>query len=124
VRRAVGEHWVETGRLVSREKADDEGRFVRSRPNRGFGAALATAAVAGGPIYTYDPVKRIPYAWNMASWPDGQVPIYTDLGSLGILTNAQANDLVGHAARQWSSVPTSSFRAVVAGDFGALGLVT
>ena len=66
--------------------------------------------------------NRIPYAWNMSSWPNGQVPIYTDLGSLGVLTNAQANGLVANAASQWSSVPTSSFRATVAGDFSAIGL--
>ena len=52
------------------------------------------------------------------------MPIYTDLGSLGILTNAQANGLVANAASQWSSVPTSSFRGVVAGDFSAIGLGT
>jgi hypothetical protein len=50
------------------------------------------------------------------------VPIYTDLGSLGVLTNAQADTLVANAAAQWSSVPTSSFRATVAGDFSTIGL--
>lgn len=83
---------------------------------------LTTAALAGGPIYTYDYANRIPYAWTLSSWPGGQVPIYTDLGSLGILTNAQANGLVANSASQWSSVPTSSFRATVAGDFSAIGL--
>ncbi len=83
---------------------------------------LGSAAIAGGPLYTYDPANRIPYAWNMASWPNGLVPIYTDLGSLGPLTNEQARSLVVNAAWEWSSVPTSSFRAVVAGDFASLGL--
>ena len=85
-------------------------------------AGLATAAMAGGPLYTYDYENRIPYAWNMASWPNGQVPVYTDLGGLGVLTNARANELVTFAANQWSSVPTSSFRSAVVGDVSALGL--
>ena len=46
-------------------------------------AGVATAANAGGPIYTYDAENRIPYTWNLATWPDGQVPVYTDLGELG-----------------------------------------
>jgi uncharacterized membrane protein len=85
-------------------------------------AGLATAVEAGGPLYTYDYENRIPYAWNMASWPDGKVPVYTDLGTLGPLTNARANEMVAYAANQWSTVPTSSFRAAVAGDFTAIGL--
>jgi uncharacterized membrane protein len=84
--------------------------------------ALATAAFAGGPLYTFDPDNRIPYAWVMSSWPNGQVPIYTDLGTLGILSNAQAGGLVAYAAEQWSSVPTSTFRGAIAGDFSDLGL--
>jgi uncharacterized membrane protein len=50
------------------------------------------------------------------------VPVYTDLGSLGVLTNARANEMVAYAAAQWSNVPTSAFRNTVAGNFGDLGL--
>jgi|GEM_PF-556765 len=85
-------------------------------------AGLATAALAGGPLYTYDYANRIPYSWNVASSPNGHVPVYTDLGPLGILSNAQADALVAGGISQWSSVPTSSFRGAVAGDFSALGL--
>jgi uncharacterized membrane protein len=85
-------------------------------------AGLATAAMAGGPIYTYDYEDRVPFAWNMASWPNGQVPVYTDLGTLGVLTNARANELLTFAAHQWSSVNTSSFRSAIAGNVSALGL--
>jgi uncharacterized membrane protein len=85
-------------------------------------AGVATATFAGGPIYTYDPINRVPYAWNMASWPNGQVPVYTDLGGLGPLTNARALKMVAFATDQWSSVPTSAFRTTVAGDVSALGL--
>ena len=83
-------------------------------------AALTTAAFAGGPIYTFDYANQIPYAWNMTSWPDNEVPIYTDLGNLGIISNARANEMAVFAANQWSSVPTSSFRANVWGDFSLI----
>ena len=83
---------------------------------------VATAALAGGPLYTFDYENRTPYAWNMASWPNGKVPVYTDLGRLGPLSNARADELVAYAAAQWSGVPTTSFRAAVAGDFSARGL--
>jgi uncharacterized membrane protein len=85
-------------------------------------AGLAGTALAGGPNYTFDPTNRIPYAWTMARWPDGKVPVYTDLGSLGIVDNLRARELVVNAASQWSSVPTTSFRAAVAGDFSDVGL--
>ena len=55
--------------------------------------------LAGGPIYTFDYENRIPYAWDMASWPNGQVPVYTDLGGLGVLTNARA-DRAGDLRRE------------------------
>lgn len=87
-----------------------------------FACSLATLAAAGGPIYTYDHVNRIPYTWDTASWPNDMVPVYTDLGSLGTLANARAGQLVANAASQWSSVPSSSFRAIVAGDFSTVGL--
>jgi len=96
----------------------DSGRFLLAL----LIAGVATAAFAGGPIYTFDPVNRIPYAWNLASWPDGQVPVYTDLGNLGVLTNERANEMVAFAAGQWSSVETTAFRNTVAGNFGDLGL--
>lgn len=85
-------------------------------------ACAATAALAGGPIYTFDYANRIPYAWKMASWPNGKVPVYTDLGSLGVLSNARAHELVVNAAAQWSSVPTTSFRAAVVGDLAGRGV--
>jgi uncharacterized membrane protein len=85
-------------------------------------AGLATAAFGGGPIFTFDATNRIPYAWNLARWENGEVPIYTDLGGLGVLTNARATKLVTIAANEWSSVPTSSFRAALAGDVSAQGL--
>ncbi len=85
-------------------------------------ASVVTAAFAGGPLYTFDPALRIPYAWDMHTWPDGQVPVYTDLGTLGVLTNKRVNVMVAFATAQWSTVPTSDFRDTVAGNFGDIGL--
>jgi uncharacterized membrane protein len=94
------------------------GRLVAFALTAGF----ATAALAGGPLYTFDPENRIPYAWRMDTWPDGKVPIYTDLGSLGVLTNYRADHMVAFSSNQWSTVPTSSFRSALKGDFSLIGL--
>jgi hypothetical protein len=56
-----------------------------------------------------------------ARW-EGTVKVYTDLGTLGVVDNAQANQLVRNALQQWSSVPTSSFRAQVVGTMADIGL--
>ena len=85
-------------------------------------ASLAGAAFAGGPLYTFDYANRIPYAWHMSSWPNGQVPIHTDLGNLGPLTNDRTNHMVAFAANQWSTVPTSTMRTAVVGNFSQIGL--
>src|SRR5262245_6562431 len=39
------------------------------------------------------------------------------MGPLGPLTNERANEMVQFATQQWSSVPTSSFRNAIAGNF-------
>jgi hypothetical protein len=41
----------------------------------GLACGLATAALAGGPPYTYDYENRVPFAWNVDSWPQRQVPV-------------------------------------------------
>ena len=56
-----------------------------------------------------------------ARW-EGTVKVYTDLGTLGVVDNALANQLVRNALQQWSSVATSSFRAQVVGTMADLGL--
>ncbi len=84
-----------------------------------------TAAFAGGPIYTYDNENRVPYAWSMATWPGGAVPVYTDLGNLKnsapLISNARANELTVAGFNEWNAVPTSSFNAAVVGDVSLLG---
>jgi hypothetical protein len=85
------------------------------RALRGVFAAVAASvciapAFAGGPLY----VVQSGGALKPARW-EGTVKVYTDQGSLGTLNNAAANQLVANTVAQWSSVPTSSFRAEIAG---------
>lgn len=80
-------------------------------------ACALTAAVAGGPLNIFDPASRTPYAW-----PAGDTPVYLDMGSLGQLTNEEADSMVAASLAQWNAVPTASFHAVVAGDFASIGL--
>jgi hypothetical protein len=98
---------------------------------RFFGVALllgaaATAAWAGGPNYTYDYENRIPYVWDLEHWPNGAVPVYTDLGNFKnsnpLITNERADELTVNGWTQWNNVSTSTFQAQVVGDFSAIGL--
>src|SRR5262249_51942557 len=82
----------------------------------------ATAAFAGGPLYTFDYSNKIPYVWHMDNPPNGAVPYYTDLGSLGRLSNSVANGLVDRAFAEWNNVPTSSILTANAGNFSTIGL--
>jgi hypothetical protein len=84
--------------------------------------AVATIAFAGGPNYIFDPANKIPYVWKMEHWTGGAVPVYTDLGNLELLTNAQATDWAVRAWDQWNNVPSSTFRAHVVGNVSLLGL--
>ena len=80
-------------------------------------SAAAVTALAGGPLIV------VPTAEGMrpARW-EGTVKVYTDLGTLGVVNNAMANQLVRNSLGQWSSVTTSSFRAKVVGTTADLGL--
>ena len=87
---------------------------------------VAGTAQAGGPLFLGDSGQ--PLAWDVST----PVKVYTDLGDLcdtdgqyphyGCLTNEQADAAVAFGFEQWSSVPTSSFGAGVAGDFADIGL--
>src|SRR5258706_7197710 len=44
------------------------------------------------------------------------------MGTLGQLSNDQANAMVSFSVAQWDAVPTSSFNGVVAGNFASIGL--
>jgi hypothetical protein len=95
-----------------------------------FFAIVAVIGInAAGPLSIWNKEQRIPYRWDVST----PVPIYTDLGPFEVLpanppagtklvTNEIADATVTFAANQWSSVPTSSFRAQVVGDFSLKGL--
>jgi uncharacterized membrane protein len=80
-------------------------------------SALSVPALAGGPLI----ITPTPEGVKPARW-EGSVKVYTDLGTLGVVDNALANQLVRNALQQWSSVPTSSFRAQIVGTVADIGL--
>src|SRR5262245_12097857 len=96
---------------------------MNSRANLRIAAIVAATAIAcplsfaGGPLYVFDPATKTPY-----TWPGGHPSFYTDQGSLGQLTNEQADAMVDFSVTQWNAVPTSSFNGVMAGDFASIGL--
>ena len=88
----------------------------------GFGLLLSTGlAQAAGPLLMQETDPPRPFAWDMTLGP---VPVYTDGGGAftydfdGVtpfITIARANEITQFAFSQWSSVPTSRFRAAIAG---------
>ena len=83
-----------------------------------FAAVLASSSArAAGPLAIYDAATRTPYAW-----PKGDVPVYVQDSGFGPLTKAQVDSMVAYAIGQWNAVPTSSFHAVIAGNFSDIGL--
>ena len=95
--------------------------------SRILGAALlagaaATSAFAGGPNYMFDEVNRVPYRWHLDRYPNNAVPVYIDLGGLGLLNNQQATAWTVQALDQWNNVATSSYKTQVMGDVSLLGL--
>src|SRR5215203_2488565 len=90
-------------------------------------AILAVVGInAAGPLNVWNAEQRIPYRWDVST----PVRIYTDNGPFEIIaasagtpvSSAIADQTVAFAANQWSSVPTSSFRAQVVGNFASIGL--
>jgi hypothetical protein len=86
-----------------------------------LGAALivgvaATAALAGGFNYMFDPVNKIPYRWHLDHWPNGAVPVHTDLGGLGLMDNTMTTNWVLGAVAQWNNVSTSELQGGGRGD--------
>jgi len=88
-------------------------------------AALLTLALSAAsmPVLAGGPLIVVPTSHGVrpARW-EGTVKVYTDLGTLGVVDNALANQLVSNSLGQWSSVPTSSFRARIVGTMADLGL--
>ena len=75
--------------------------------------------IAGGPLLLFAP--GVPFFY-MPSTFGGSVPVFTDLGPMGPLTNAEADFITAFGFAEWSAVPTSFFTAAVVGDFTARGL--
>src|SRR5215203_7465803 len=81
---------------------------------------------AAGPLNIWNNEQRIPFRWDVST----PVKIYTDIGPFEIIpptagtpiSNEKADEVVAFAAKQWTDVPTSSFRAQVVGDFASVGL--
>src|SRR5687767_4504566 len=82
-----------------------------------FSVVIAPAvALAGGPLYIFDPATGAPFKFK------GPVKVYTDLGTLGPLSNEATDEKVAASWKQWTDVPTSSFEAHVEGDLSTLGM--
>ena len=74
-------------------------------------------AIAGGPLVIVPTAQGL----EPARW-EGTVPVYVDLGGLGVVDPAQATGLLRAALKSWSAVRTSTFRAQIVGTTGDLGL--
>lgn len=68
---------------------------------------VSTGASAGGPLVFSG--TGVPYIWDIP------ISYRTDRGSLGIMTNAAAIDLVENAFAMWSAIPTANLSFVNAG---------
>src|SRR5512146_3100891 len=73
-----------------------------------------SSAVAGGPLYIGGPadVPGLPYRWNNAT----PVVYRTDLGTLGTLTKAQADQFTSQCFGVWQAVPTANIHFLKWGD--------
>jgi hypothetical protein len=79
--------------------------------------AAPIPAFAGGPLVIVPTAEGL----KPARW-EGTVPVYIDVGGLGVVNSMQARTLLRKSLRSWSSVETSSFRAEIAGTTNDLGL--
>src|SRR5438045_54598 len=88
---------------------------------------LTPTAFAGGPLIV-NPNTRTGYHFSSET-----VPVYYDLGNLGVVldynnnstvvfNNAVGQKMVEKGFGDWSAIPTSSMRASVIGNFSLLGL--
>jgi len=79
-------------------------------------AVAAVTARATGPLYVGGPgaVPGVPYRWTI-----NPLSYWTDLGSLGLQSNASADNLVAQSFQVWQDVPTANLSFSVAGKLGA-----
>src|SRR5262245_44185883 len=114
-----------SARSCSARSAEGRSLAAPMRRSKVSGAAslLLALVFAASPAFAGGPLVIVPTAQGLkpGRW-EGTVPVYTDLGGLGLVDHAQAVQLVQNAVQQWSSVETSSFRAEIVGTTGDLGL--
>ncbi|TWI04720.1 hypothetical protein IP90_00855 [Luteimonas cucumeris] len=89
-------------------------------------AVAAGAAQAAGPLYLSTETGRLrPLVWDTSNGP---IPVYTDGGGAftydydGVtpfITIERANEITAFAFNEWSEVPTSTFKAAVAGTIAS-----
>ena len=89
-------------------------------------ALAATSAHASGPLYlSMDTGTLKPLAWDTSKGP---IPVYTDGGGAftynfdkvtPFITLDRANEITAFAFNEWSKVPTSTFRAEIAGTIAS-----
>jgi hypothetical protein len=84
-------------------------------------ALASTAAFAAGPLRLLDSKTPRPYLWDTSRGP---IPVYTDGGGAftydfdGVtpfITIQRANEITAFSFNEWSKVPTSTFKAAIAG---------
>ena len=89
-------------------------------------ALSSGAAHAGGPLFLSDETGSLkPLKWDTSRGP---IPVYTDGGGAftydydGVtpfITTERADEITAFAFNEWSSVPTSTFRAEIAGTIAS-----
>ena len=89
-------------------------------------ALAANAAQAAGPLYLgIDTGTLKPLAWDTSKGP---IPVYTDGGGAftynfdkvtPFITIDRANEITAFAFNEWSKVPTSTFKAEIAGTIAS-----
>src|SRR5262245_28415779 len=97
------------------------GAVMRTRKLIAAASLALAVSMPGAPAFAGGPLVIVPTAQGLepARW-EGTVPVYADLGGLGLVDHAQAVQLLQNALQQWSSVETSNFRATLAGTLGDL----
>src|SRR5213593_3421123 len=86
---------------------------------------VALPCHAGGPLSVRPAFNGVPDRWDLSvsiqGAPIGVVPYRTDLGSLGLLTNAQAVALTDSFFQAYQSIPTTTIRFQNQGPILSLG---